>query len=410
MKPTYLICLVVAAAGALFGLQGCAGKGFTVADDGGSGSGDGAAVGSPDATAEAAVEAGLESGPGDVTADQSTVDGASSDATSSDARPPLDGAPEASGLDAAPSNDAEWVPDAVEPPPGHCDNGFACSPAPPFGWSGPLEVYDGPSPPAACSTYFEGPIFVGGSSPTGAPATCGCSCPDAPTGVACGSVDVPFYAGLTCPSGGACAQKTFLPGVCTRSTAQSECDAGTNSMIIPLSMATGGQCTPLPTKTVAPPSWAVAARACISTLGSQASDCPAGDVCAHSPLPPYADVCIAQMGVVAACPPGAYSDRRIYTSGFNDTRDCSACTCGPVTGATCASQLDVFATTADPSQACAGAAQVTYIAPEGCSFVSEPADIRLQATLESTGSCTASPVAPTGTLLGAQPATFCCLP
>ncbi len=418
MKPAYLVCLIVAAASAMVGLPGCGGKGFTVADDGGSGSADGGAGGSPDATVEAAAEAGLESGPGDVaTADESTgMDATSSDAMPSDATSadaltqPPDGSSDASALDAATSNDAEWVPDVVEPSPSHCDNGFACSPAAPFGWSGPLEVYSGPTPPAACSTYFEGPIFVGGSSPAGTPATCGCTCPDAPTGVSCASVDVPFFAGLTCPSGGACVQKTFVPGVCTRSAADSECDAGTNSMIVPLSMATGGQCTPVPTKTVAPPSWTVAARACISTLGSQTSDCTAGNVCAHLPLPPFADICIAQMGVVAACPAGRYSDRRIYTSGFNDTRDCSACTCGPVTGATCTSQLDVFAAAADPAQGCTGSAQVTYLAPEGCSFVAEPADIRLKATLASSGSCSASPVAATGTLVGAQPTTFCCLP
>jgi len=394
----------------MLGLLGCGGAGFTVVGND-AGSLEGGSAATPDATLEASTspEGGPDSSPDDVTTtDESTsIDATAPDATS-DATTP-DAAPEGSVRDAA-SNDAEWVPDAIEPPPAHCDNGFSCSPAAPDGWSGPLELYGGPTPPTTCSTYFEGPVFVGGSAPVGAAATCGCTCP-APTGGACGSVDVPFFAGLTCPSGGACAQKTFLPGVCTHTTAGTDCDAGTTSMIIPLSAPSGGQCTPVPTKTVPPPAWGVAVRACISALGDQTSDCGSGNVCTHLPLPPFSDICIAQAGVVAACPTGQYTSRRIYTAAFDDTRSCSACTCGPVTGATCTSQLDVFATPpSDPSLACMGSADVTYIAPQGCSFVPEPADVRLRATLADTGSCTASPVAATGALVGAQATTFCCLP
>jgi len=228
--------------------------------------------------------------------------------------------------------------------------------------------------------------------------------------VGCAAVDVPFFSGLTCPTGGACAQSTFAPAVCTHNNAASQCDAGTTSMIIPPSAATGGTCMPIPTKTVPPPTWAVDVRACVSGLAYQASDCAAGEVCSHLPLPPFVDVCIAQMGVVAACPPGRYSSRRIYDQSFDDSRDCSECTCGPVAGATCTSELDVFAPASDPAQACAGPAQTIYLAPQGCSFVAHPSDIRLKATIESMGSCSPSPVAATGALVGARPTTFCCLP
>src|SRR5580658_620201 len=255
MKPTWLI---VAAASAMVGLPGCGGKGFTVAGDG-SGSGDGAAVGTPDA------EAGIESGPGDAaTADESPLlDATVSDATSSDAS--AEGPDEASARDAGPSRDAEWVPDVVEPAPSHCDNGFGCTPPPPDGWSGPLEVYSGPTPPAACSPNFEGPVFVGGTAAVGGAATCGCTCGN-PAGVGCAAVDVPFFSGLTCPTGGACAQKTFAPGVCTHNDAASQCDAGTTSMIIPLSAATDGMCLPVATKTVSTPTWVIDVRACVSGL------------------------------------------------------------------------------------------------------------------------------------------------
>ncbi len=406
MKLTWLI---VASAGAMVSLQACGGQSFSVLQSDGSVTESGV-VGGPDATQEGATEAGPESGPSnDATTDDASDAAPVVDSTIPDAPAATDGAPEASAADAPPTHDAEWMPDVIEPAPAHCDNGFACTPSPPDGWSGPLEVYSGPTPPAACSPNFEGPVFVGGTAAVGGPATCGCTCGGS-AGVGCAAVDVPFFSGLTCPMGGACAQETFAPAVCTHNDAASQCDAGTTSMIIPLSAATGGMCLPVPTKTVPPPTWGVDVRACVSGLAGQASDCAAGEVCSYLPLPPFVDVCIAEMGVVAACPPGRYSSRRIYTQSFDDSRDCSACTCGPVTGATCTSELDVFAATSDPAQACAGPAQTIYLAPEGCSFVAHPSDIRLKSAVESTGTCSPSPVVATGALVGAQATTFCCLP
>jgi hypothetical protein len=409
MKPFWLM---VAAASATLALEACGGSGFTVAGtpDGGT---DSSTVGSPDATIQdGAVEAGSSDAQ---SADDSTGTGgdAATPEAGTDGRPEntdaaVDAGPNATH-DASATSDAEWVPDVIDPSPATCDDGFACTPPAPDGWSGPLEVYDGPTAPTTCGPDFEGPVFVGGSAPVANPAMCECTC-DLPVGVTCGPVTVPFYPGSTCPAGGDCVEKAFTPSVCTRVDLTADCTAATTSMVLPVSLATGGGCTPVPTKVVPPPAWSVAVSACISGLGnSQASDCTGGDICTRLPSPPYADICIAQAGIVAACPAGRYTDRRVYTAAFDDTRDCAACTCGAVSGATCTSELDVFSS-AGAAPTCPGAAQVIYPAPTSCSFIQKTGDFRLQATVADIGSCSASPPAPIGALTGAQPTTFCCLP
>jgi hypothetical protein len=406
MKPLWLI---VATASAALALEACGGSGFTVATvpDGGM---DSSAIGSPDATLQdGAVEAGSSDAQG--TNDTAPGDDAATTDAGTDGRAEnKDAGVDAGPPEASSPSDAAWVPDVIDPSPATCDNGFACTPPAPYGWSGPLEVYDGPTAPTACSPDFEGPVFVGGSAPVAAPAMCECTC-DLPEGVTCGPVSVPFYPGTTCPAGGDCVEKTFTPSVCTRIDVGPDCDpAATTSMVLPVSLAAGGGCTPAPTKVVPPPAWSVAVSACISGLGNnQASDCTGGDICTHLPSPPYEDICIAQAGIIAACPPGRYTDRRIYTAAFDDTRDCAPCTCGAVTGATCNSELDVFPS-AGTAPTCPGAAQVIYTAPTSCSFIQKAGDFRLQATLANVGSCSAAPPAAIGVLAGAQPTTFCCLP
>ncbi len=418
MRPVWLVLGM--AAGAAIAIQGCGGGSFSVATNV-DGSPEAAGGGTPDATLDGDQDAELGPDTGEASnmdagapdADATVPDEASQDAQTEDAKDatePQDAALEGSPNDApnGTTSDAEWVPDVIQPSPGHCNNGFTCAPSAPDGWSGPLEVYAGPTPPAACSANFEGPVFVGGSAPAGGPATCGCSCMP-PEGVGCAPINVPIFCGVSCSDAGAVSQEVFSPAVCAQVDVTSACDGGFNSMIVPASAPTAGKCSPAPTKTATPPTWSVAVRACISGLGAQASDCAAGDVCTHLPLPPFSDVCIAQAGVVAECPAGRYTSRRIYDESFADSRDCAACTCGGVTGASCKSQLEVFATTG-PTAACQGAAQVTYPAPASCSFVQQPGDFLLQAGVTTLGSCSASPPAPIGALTGAQPTTFCCLP
>jgi len=371
-------CAVIVAA--------CGGSAFTVATV--------EAVG-PDATVGDASDAAPEADATE-TAPDATGDGGA-DVTG----PISDGAPEAS------VDDAQWVPDVIEEPPAHCATSFACAPAVPSGWSGPMEIYAGAMPPAGCSPNFEGPVFAGGNNPTADGASCTCGC-GGPQNVQCSVIDISFFAGFTCTTPLPCAQKTLTPNQCTRVNGAASCDAGTASIRMPTPLATGGSCTPVLGKSVPPPSWDTSARACLSTLGRAASDCPAGQVCTPLPSAPFSgSVCIAQAGI-GPCPSIGYTVRRMYYGGFDDSRDCSACSCGDVSGATCSANLEVFAPSAT-SLPCTNAG-ITYPAPETCAPVQQPGDFRLGVSVQNAGSCIGAPVTPIGGVSPSEPTTFCCLP
>jgi hypothetical protein len=386
MNPIWARAL---AASALIVMPACGGQAFRVvtSDAGELDATAGDASDATDAAREGASEAAGDSG-ADVT-----------DATSY-------GAPEAS-----PGSDAQWVPDVIEEPPPHCASGFACAAAVPSGWSGPMEVYAGAAPPSACGANFEGPVYAGGDTPAADDAMCDCRC-QAAQNVQCSAIDIAFYGGIVgsaCSATSSCTQKTLTPGVCTRVNAAADCDAGTASIRMPVPLATGGSCTPLPTRTLTPPSWTVSARACISALGPASSDCPSGQTCSPLPAAPFGSLCIAQTGILS-CPTSGYTARRIYYEGFADTRDCSTCSCGDVSGASCAASLDVFPVPVSPTTVQCAAGAITYAAPVTCDPVQQPGDFRLTTSLASVGSCSPSPVTATGSVNPADPTTFCCLP
>ncbi len=275
-----------------------------------------------------------------------------------------------------------------------------------------MEVYAGAAtPPAACGANFEGPVYAGGNTPAADGAMCDCRC-QAAQNVQCSAIDLSFYGGVIgspCSAAPACTQKTLTPGVCTRINASADCDASTASIQMSAPLATGGSCVPLPTKTLTPPSWTTSARACISALGPASSDCPSGQTCSPLPAAPFGSLCIVQTGVLS-CPTSGYTVRRIYYEGFDDTRDCSTCSCGDVSGASCAASLDVFPVPVSPTTMQCTAGAITYAAPVTCAPVQQPGDFRLTTSLASAGSCPPSPVTATGGVSPADPTTFCCLP
>lgn len=394
MKPTWLI----AASSVMVVVQACGGQAFTVA-----GPEDASTVGPADATQERAYDAAADSGPSEAS---SLVDAAGDAAESGGGADAVSDGPVGAKDGASPPTDAEWVPDVIEPPPARCSAGFACTPPVPSGWSGPMELFAGAAPaPTDCGANFEGPVYAGGTGAAGDPAACGCTC-GAPDNVLCSPIETSFFGGFTCGAA-PCAQRTLTPGVCTHVDVTTECASMAASITMPATTASGGSCTAAPTKTVTPPSWGTEARACLSALGSAASNCVAGGVCAPLPSIPFAEVCIALAGI-AACPTTGFTVHHTFYDAFDDTRDCSACSCGDVTGATCSAALSVFPTTGAVVP-CAKGADI-YMAPSSCAPVQQPGDFRLDVTMPNAGSCAASPVMPTGAVAPSQATTFCCLP
>jgi hypothetical protein len=337
---------------------------------------------------------------GDVS-DASTKDGPGArDATGGDAPSLLD----ARAADGA-SGDAADA-DAGRQPPPSCAAGFACAPpVPGGGWTGPFELYAGPTLPPTCEANFSGQTVDGYDGLTAPAAACTCGCGQAQA-VQCSSPTIGFYGtSATCNTLGSltCATATFTPGACATVDETSPCGSLLGIvMTVPPSTASKGSCTPLGTAAVALRTWATNARACASSFASAPADCPVGSVCAPAPTAPFqAGLCIEQAGDVP-CPTKDYTIKHRYFGGADDTRGCPMCSCGPVTGASCTDSVSQFAST---DGGCGGL-PVVY-GPGHCQPVQQPADLQLALTA-SGGSCAPSASAPTGSASATNPSTFCC--
>lgn len=380
---------LVLAAAAVLGAA-CGGSEFTAASDA-SGTGDGAAVeAGPDvgSSSGAAGDAGSEAGGGDA------------------------GEGDAPG-DASVS-DAFVLPDVVEQPPAHCGGQFACVPEVPAGWEGPFEMYQGSNDPGSCSPNFL-LSYQGNQQLQANAATCGCSC-GAASGVQCSSPPVSFYVSTVaitpCTSASHCVDVVLSPGVCTAESILTQCPSllATNAAFtVGASVASGGSCTPTPSVTVPQANWGSQTRACISTVTPAQVDCASGSVCAPLPGQPFdSALCIAQAGDVQ-CPAG-YTSRSVSYGGVQDGRHCTACTCGAVTGSTCASgsaaQNNNVVVSSSTDLTCSSGA-ITYGLPTSCAPIAPSSEFRL--TLKAApGSCTPSQPTAAGAASPTSPTTFCC--
>jgi len=371
---------------------GCVGAEFQARKGSDGGSSDAAEV-------DAVRSADVVAPPRDGTVDSGEVDAERSDARESDAP----------GAD-APASDAPFVPDAYEEPPPRCGGAYSCVASAPAGWEGPLELYLGPGAAPPCTQNFAGPSYDGHNGLNAAPASCGCSCQSA-QGVQCSAVTISFADGATCSAASlACASTTLSPSTCTPIDERMNCPlAVTVDMSAASSNPSGGSCLPFPSNSIPVATWSTNGRACVSAVapGGQ-SDCPGGSVCApQSALPFQTGLCIAQSGDVA-CPTTGYTVKHVLFVAVDDTRGCSACGCGAVTGASCHGVVEVHASGGGGGR-CTSASVVQYPLPYSCDAVQQPGDFFL-AVNPTGGICQPSLATATGMATPARATTFCCIP
>ncbi len=200
--------------------------------------------------------------------------------------------------------------------------GKQCVPAVPSGWSGPVAMASGPSTPPACTSEYPTQTTSGvlADNLSADPATCGCTCKN-PVIAICSTATLNVYGGGTCGSTGN-KVADLVNG--------SKCTAASLDSLATHMRATGnfisGSCVAQPSEQVPSATWGLQARACggASTAGA----CSGGQLC----VPPAAtfEMCIYQAGNLA-CPAG-YTNKSVFYEGFDDTRGCTACTCGTATG------------------------------------------------------------------------------
>jgi hypothetical protein len=271
-----------------------------------------------------------------------------------------------------------------------------CVDAVPDGWDGPFLIYQGEEDPPECGGGFPDEALNGGTAVTADPAECSsCSCSGAGS---CPNPRIETGGDEAC--GNSCT--STVANSCT--LLSTSCLSGLNTGYVETKLPTGAGagCTPsAQSPTVPAANWEEHAFGCAPAEALSRAGCGRTQVCA--PAAPFEGaLCIAHDGDVA-CPSGTYDDRRVYFTGIDDTRGCSACECG----ADCDYTWRVY----DASDTSCATPLFTLDSPGQCEAVSPSSgSIRVGATVATpTAACDPSGGTPTGGAQGADPVTVCCL-
>lgn len=312
-----------------------------------------------------------------------------------------------------------------------CTAGYSCVEQAPAGWGtlGYMALYRGsPNTAPPCPSELPTTAYGGNEQPQFGDANCSpCSC-GAPLNQACelkGDLDgnkagnqpmqvsnqpcgqaATNLISLTVPDawGGVCLHNESLPG--GQLCAGLSCNKSIQSLTPTVS---GGNCTPgggQPNPT--DPTWKFESKACKAP--STGGGCDSGKVCAPRPPSPFeGGLCIAKAGE-EACPGGAYQIAYTFYEDYDDTRDCTSCTCGSAVGGVCELTVNLYS---DSSFGVCQTEVAKFKAGNCFDIVGNPdvfgwtSDITGQAT---GGMCAASTVSATGTVTPTVPTTFCCVP
>jgi len=270
--------------------------------------------------------------------------------------------------------------------------GCVCVPTP-SGWEGPFAIlHPDAGTGSSCTAPYPNPSYNAGVSDAGA-ATCECAC-DAPTGMRCGVVHT-YYPDAQCQQK-YCARSTLSDGGCSPI---STCAKPAYFTLSEPSVS-GGQCTPIATVDASTPSWTLQAVLCAASDVTTGTECPVTEACLPRAQAPFDDdtYCITKLGALP-CPTGF--NRFVYDEGTGvDSRGCSACTCGPPSGAECGGSVTTYA-----DSTCGGIG-TTVEPPVLCAEVSA-SSLTATLTLPEGGSCAPSGGQPTGAFTPTV-STICC--
>lgn len=283
------------------------------------------------------------------------------------------------------------TPDAPDAPGPVCPLDFTCIPAAPAGWMGPIVFLSGPAAGSApaCPASAPSQAFTAQSSFGGAPASCGCSCGAPTSGMSCGSANL-ISTNASCTAGSTTIA-TLADGACQAVTMPT---SGGWTLSRPAFSASGASCTPTPSVSVPPSTAGASHRAC--SVPSPTA-CGAAMVCAPTPTAAQ-PVCVYIDGD-ATCPAGFPNTYRTG-QGVTDTRGCTPCTCGSVTG-----MCNAFVTL---ENGCPGSTYYGDVVAGGCTPAFSVPGSRATADFTPVGSCSPSTSAPTGGLTPIMPRTVCC--
>jgi hypothetical protein len=274
------------------------------------------------------------------------------------------------------------------------DGQHVCIAPVPEGWQGPFVLHQAPggSSLPVCLGAYDALIGDYGSELDPSELDCGCSCGPA-TGIVCSDP------GQYCLVNN-CAETCFGKPLVT--VPQMACTDITWSSLFAQAVFpepdSPGSSAAATTPTPASPAFLTEWRAC---AGAQpvAAGCNGDQLCAPSAPSGFDAICILHSGEVA-CESPSYPTRHVVHEAFDDTRQCSQCTCGP----------------ADSS--CGGAIQFTF---NDCAFSAGEADdcgkmltdapppvTEARYVPEPQGTCEPQGGVVSGAITEIGTATFCC--
>lgn len=300
--------------------------------------------------------------------------------------------------------------------PGQCLRG------PPFGWEPPGLLWFGPELQAPPCPDVAGALAYEGHGDLNAANSCGeCQC-DPPAGWCELPATLTANAATCAMTDPSTARTAFDPplawdGSCTTNDSVATgqlCDGGPcveSLTIAPLAVTeTGCKPTQLPIPTDGPATWKTFARAC---RGFPLGTCKhSGDVCVALPAPGFI-MCVFQKGDNDCSDHELvpFTEKHVFYKGLQDTRSCTACTCGPAIGSVCAAEVSIYS-----DDACASAAVVAVLADSNtptCHDVMVGSGLGSKAAsppMYEPGACAPSGGEPMGSADPVNPATFCCIP
>lgn len=327
--------------------------------------------------------------------------------------------------------DGDELSDCADP---DCAPDVECVDAIPVGWGslGYVALFHGtPGLDPACPAGASTSTYAGHANLTNTSASCSaCGC-DAPVWASCELTDhdaigaglqglftrnVPcatMVAGgiteLTVPSGwnGMCSALNTAPGGQTCGMSPDPVGGCNTSVSSQAAKPVNGTCSPNGGQpNGGTPTWLEDTKACKADAGL--GGCSGGQSCVPRPTTPYEGrVCVAKAGD-QACPTG-FDQKTLSFADFDDTRDCTPCSCDAATGGTCKITTTLYGTAG-----CGGTALATVESGKCADLSMNPTVAGRSSTITTPpagGNCGSSGggVA-TGSVTTVDPTTFCCLP
>jgi hypothetical protein len=268
-----------------------------------------------------------------------------------------------------------------------------CAGAVPATFAGPIILYESAGTPPACDASYPTEVAANlRSGLTAGTAQCDCNC-STPT-ITCGSPSTHEHGNSQCFGGAFLGSMT--PNVCKLFTV----GAGNYVSVDPLT-PTLGTCSSSNAHSIPPPTWGTQARSCgAPTL---AGECNGSEVCVP-PQPSGTKLCVYKTGDVS-CPAGFYSSKKLFHDDFDDTRQCSTCSCSSATGGQCKGTVTFT------NGATCGSAQLS-LSLGACS--NAPASNvnggKYTPGSHTPGSCSPQGGVLSGSVTATGPVTYCCAP